>query len=182
MRDKSNERIIEEILYVTNSLGFGTVTVYDDLFAARRSKFLNLVDDMKKVGDILGNTKFLLPNALSVSVMTEDIIDAIEEMGVEYFRVAIESGSQYTQDNIILKRVNLQKCRKILKYMRKKKMPIESNFILGYPNETKELMKETIDFINSIDIDWVLIFSALPLPGTTLFQEFIDMGVIDEEK
>ena len=77
--------------------------------------------------------------------------------------------------------MNLKKARKLLKYMRTKDLPIEVNFVLGFPGETKDLMQETIDFIATIDVDWVLVFSALPLPGTELYQQFIDEGAIDQE-
>jgi len=179
IRHKSNDFILKELKYIKN-LGFETITIYDDLFAAKRTKFLELEKELQQFG-IVDNTKFLLPNALSVAVLTEEIIDAITRMNVEYFRVAIESGSQYTQRKIIKKNVNLKKCRRLLEYMRTKDLPIEVNFILGFPGETKELMQETIDFIHSIDVDWVLIFSALPLPGTEIYQQFIEEGAIEQE-
>jgi anaerobic magnesium-protoporphyrin IX monomethyl ester cyclase len=179
IRDKSNEFIVEELKHI-KSLGFKTITIYDDLFAAKPKKFLELEKELEQIG-IVGNTNFLIPNALNVMILNEDVIDAITRMNAEYFRVAIESGSQYTQNNIIKKHVNLKKARKLLKYMRTKDLPIEVNFVLGFPGETKDLMQETIDFIATIDVDWVLVFSALPLPGTELYQQFIDEGAIDQE-
>ena len=179
VRDKSNEFIVEELKHI-KSLGFKTITIYDDLFAAKPKKFLKLEKELEQVG-IVDNTKFLIPNALNVMVLNEEVIDAIARMNVEYFRVAIESGSQYTQNKIIKKHINLKKAQKLLKYMRTKDLPIEVNFIIGFPGETKDLMQETIDFIDTIDVDWVLIFSALPLPGTELYQQFIDEGVIDQK-
>ncbi len=180
VREKSNARILEELSEIQR-MGFGTVTIYDDLFAARRAKFLELVDGLGKAG-FLGKLRFRLPSSLSVSVLDEAVIDAIERMGIEYYRVAVESGSSYTQRHIIKKNVNLEKCRRVLRYMRTKSIPVEANFILGFPGETRELMQETIDFIESIDVDWILINCALPLPGTQMFYQYVDMGVIDEDK
>jgi radical SAM superfamily enzyme YgiQ (UPF0313 family) len=178
IRHKSNEFIHKELKSIKN-LGFETIAIYDDLFAAKRSKFLEFEKELQQT-DIVDNTKFLLPNALSVAVLTEELIDAIIRMNVEYFKISIESGSQYTQSKIIKKNVNLKKTRRLLEYMRTKELPIEVNFILGFPGETKELMQETLDFIDSIDVDWVSMFSALPLPGTEMYQQFIEEGVIDE--
>jgi len=180
VREKSNAFIVEELKHI-KSLGFETITIYDDLFAAKPKKFLELEKELQQIG-IVDNTKFLIPNALNVMVLNEEVIDAITRMNVEYLRVAIESGSQYTQNKIIKKNVNLKKAERLLKYMRRTTdLPIEVNFILGFPGETKELMQETIDFIAAIDVDWVLVFSALPLPGTEVYQQFIDEGVIDQE-
>jgi len=179
VREKSNEFIVEELKHI-KSLGFKTITIYDDLFAAKPKKFLELEKELEQIG-IVDNTKFLIPNALNVMVINEEVIDAITRMNVEYLRVAIESGSQYTQNNIIKKYVNLKKARRLLKYMRTTDLPIEVNFILGFPGETKDLMQETIDFIATIDVDWVLVFTALPLPGTEIYRQFIDDEVIDQE-
>jgi radical SAM superfamily enzyme YgiQ (UPF0313 family) len=50
---------------------------------------------------------------------------------------------------------------------------------LGFPGETRELMQETVDYIETIDIDWVHFFAALPLPGSELFYQYVELGVVD---
>ena len=40
-------------------------------------------------------------------------------------------------------------------------------------------MQETIDYIKTIDVDWIQVFAALPLPGTEMFDQFAEHGVID---
>ncbi|MBU0778070.1 MAG: radical SAM protein [Parcubacteria group bacterium] len=178
IRSKSNERILKDILYLKNKEGFKRIIIQDDLFAAKRQKFIEL-ESMISKNNLHKERLFSLPNGLSVAVMTEEIIDKIYSMGVDFFRVAIESGSTYTQQKIIKKNVDLEKARKIIKYMRTKDLPIETNFILGFPGETKELMQETINYIDTIDVDWVHIFAALPLPGSELFYQFAKIGAID---
>lgn len=178
IRNKSNDRIMKDILYLRNDEGFKRIIIQDDLFASKRQKFVELVALICENGLDQGHL-FSLPNGLSVAVLTEEIVDKICAIGVDFFRVAIESGSQYTQRNIINKNVNLDKARKIINYIRTKDLPVETNFILGFPGETKELMQETVEYIDTIDVDWVHLFAALPLPGTKLFYQFADLGVID---
>jgi radical SAM superfamily enzyme YgiQ (UPF0313 family) len=180
IRSKSNERILKDILYLRNEEGFGRIIIQDDLFAAKGRKFIEL-ESMISRANLNEERLFSLPNGLSVAVMTEEIVDKIYSMGVDFFRVAIESGSTYTQREIIKKNVDLEKARRIIDYMRTKGLPIETNFILGFPGETRELMQETIDYIDTIDVDWVHLFAALPLPGTEVFRQFAGMGVIDPE-
>ncbi len=176
VRHKSNDRIMIEIQHVYNELNFEKIIIYDDLFPADKKKFLDL---SKKIENFNHVIKFELPNALNVCMLDEEIIDAMASMRINLFRLAIESGSAYTQKYIINKNIPLDKAKRILKYMRQKELRIEANFILGFPGETRELMQETIDFIYSLDVDWVLIFAALPLPGTEMFQQFVKIGVID---
>ncbi len=178
IRSKSNERILEDILYLGKGEGFKRIIIQDDLFAANRQKFIEL-EAMISRNNLNKELSFSLPNGLSVAVMTEEIVDKIYSMGVDFFRVAIESGSKYIQQKVIKKNVDLEKARKIINYMRTKDLPIETNFILGFPGETRELMQETIDYIETIDVDWVHFFAALPLPGSELFYQYVEMGVVD---
>lgn len=180
IRSKSNKRIMEELRHVKDVLKFKRIILQDDLFAAKRKKFLELHKMILDEGICEGIT-FCLPNALCVAVMNEEVIDALITMNTEFIKFSIESGSPYTQKHIIHKNVPLDKARRLLEYLRKKDIPVEVNFILGFPNETRELMQETIDYIDSLDVDWVIVYTAVPLPGSKIFQEFADMGVISIE-
>jgi tetratricopeptide (TPR) repeat protein len=58
---------------------------------------------------------------------------------------------------------------------------VETNILFGFPGETKEYMQETIDYLETVDVDWVQTFTALPLPGTEMFRQFANRGVIDPD-
>jgi anaerobic magnesium-protoporphyrin IX monomethyl ester cyclase len=176
---KSNDRIIEELCYIIDDLGFRRIKIYDDLFTAKKKEFINLVSMILERGWGKGNVEFVLPNGLNVSLLNKEIVDALGELGITFFRLALESGSEYTQKHIIKKFVNLNKAAKILEYIRKKGYVIEVNIIFGFPGETLELMHETIEYLYSIDIDWANIFTAVPVPGTEMFDQFVEEGAID---
>ena len=52
-------------------------------------------------------------------------------------------------------------------------------FIIGFPGETRELIKESLDYAASLPIDWVNIAIAAPLIGTEMYDQLIDRGDID---
>tara|TARA_B100000315_G_scaffold245078_1_gene270546 strand:+ start:2645 stop:4276 length:1632 start_codon:yes stop_codon:yes gene_type:complete len=176
IRQKSKKRILYELNFLISNYGVEKVIIQDDLIAAKKGDFIELVKSLVKLP-----IKFSLPNGLSISVLSEELIDTLIELEIDYFLLSIESGSEYTLKYLLKKKVPLIKARRLIKYLREKNQTIYINFILGIPNETKELMKESIDFINTIDADWVYFFMALPLPGTEMFKQFISMGAIDEE-
>lgn len=178
MRFKSEERISKEFEYLIDEHKFKQVVIEDDLFAARKDKFLRIA---KKLAKSYASTKFLMPQGLSMAILDEEIIDAMINMGIDEAAIAIESGSEYVQKNIIKKNVSLSKTGEILKCLRGKKFLFYVNFILGFPGETRELMEETIDFMKTLDVDWVYIFHALPLPGSEIFEQFTSMGIIDPD-
>jgi radical SAM superfamily enzyme YgiQ (UPF0313 family) len=115
-------------------------------------------------------------------MMNEEMIDAMIAMGISEASIAIESGSAYTQKHIIKKHVNLDKAKKVLEIFRtKKKFLFTVNFILGFPGETKELMQESLNYMRSIDVDWVFVFHAIPLLGTEMYDQFVKMGALDPD-
>jgi len=177
LRFKSAERIMMEFSQLIMEK-FKTIIIEDDLFAVRKDIFLNIAD---KLSTQQNSIKFRLPQGLSVAVLDEEIIDAMVSMGIDEAAIAIESGSPYVQKHIIKKNVSLKKTRHILGYLREKDFLVYVNFILGFPGETKDLMHETIDFIKTIDVDWVYIFHALPLPGSEMCNQLVSKGIINLE-
>ena len=178
MRFKSNDKIIMELHHIIEDLNFRKVWIEDDLFAINKKKLLELVDRIMANG---WHGKIGIRNGLSVIVIDEEIIDAISEMGINQISLNIESGSLYTQKHIIRKNVPLDKAKRLIQYARKKDMKIDVPIILGFPGETLELMHESIKFAYSVDVDWVHFISASPLPGSEMFEQFVEMGVIDPE-
>lgn len=175
LRFKSEERIVAEFNQLINIYGFTKIVIEDDLFAAKKDRFLKVADRLSKM---CNSIKFFLPQGLSVSILDEEIINAMIKMGINEAAIAIESGSEYVQKNIIKKNVALSKTKHILEYLRGKDFLIYVNFILGFPGETRSLMQETIDFIDTLDTDWVFIFHALPLPGSEIYNKLTMQGII----
>jgi len=176
VRFKSNDRILKELVCLVEKYNFRYIIIEDDLFAARKEEFIDLANRIIALNIPL---KYRFPQGLSVAVLDEDIIDAMARIGIDEAQVAVESGSPFTQKYIIKKNVSLPKARRLLQYLRKKDFFVYTNFMFGFSGETRELMQETIDFINTLDVDWVFIFHALALPGSEMFKELVSMGTID---
>lgn len=169
MRYKSNEQCLAEIQHLIDRYGIKSIFIEDDLFAAKKREFLELAEQLAR---IRGDCKFELPQGISVAVMDEDRIDAMLTMGIGQAAVAVESGSPYVQKHIMKKNVNLRKARELLAYMRKVGFRAHVNFILGSPGETDEMRRESIEYMKTLDANWLYIFHALPLPGSEMFGMF----------
>ena len=51
----------------------------------------------------------------------------------------------------------------------------------GFPNETDEDLKQTLQFAKEIDADYYSLSILAPYYGTTLYNEFIKTNHIDKE-
>ncbi len=177
MRYRSTENVIKELEILEEKYGVDLITVEDDMFTIKKSRFIELCNAIyERFKDKL---EFQLPNGLSVATLDEDIIDALCKVGISVANVAIESGSKYTQKHIIKKGVNLERAKKVTKLFHDKGIITRTYFIIGFPGETRELIKESLDYAASLQIDWVNIALAAPLIGTEMYDQLIERGDID---
>ena len=54
--------------------------------------------------------------------------------------------------------------------MKKKGLFVAANFIIGFPTETWEEIRKTIDFAEEIDVDYAKLFIAIPLRNTEMYD------------
>ena len=181
VRYKSKQRFYDEINHLVNELKFKTIMIQDDMIGAHKDRFFDMIDVLAQFKN---QAKYLFPNGLAVTYTDEEMLDAYCEIGVERFLFSIESGTEYTMRHMVRKGkgVDLNKTKRLINYLRGKNKQVDANFILGFPGETVELMQKTIDYIHTLNLDWAFIFSALPLPGTRIFKDFCDQGIINKDK
>ena len=52
-------------------------------------------------------------------------------------------------------------------------------FIVGFPIETREDILATLRFSGELDLDWASHYIFKPFPGTELYQDCVDRGLIE---
>ena len=62
--------------------------------------------------------------------------------------------------------------------LKKKGLVVDSNFIFGFPTETREIMEESANYMRSVESDWFRIFTAIPFIGTSLHEQFLERGIL----
>jgi radical SAM superfamily enzyme YgiQ (UPF0313 family) len=176
-RFKSVDRVIEEIGVLVEKYGIKSIEFEDDNFLGNipRSKEL-----FKKM---IAKDWGLKWNAMNVSVflLNEEILDLMKASGCQYLSMAIESGSPRVLKEIIHKPVNLDHAKKIADYARSIGIDTTSLFVIGFPGETWEEIRQTIRFAEELDTDYVKINVATAFPGTKLHKLAVDMNALDEK-
>lgn len=54
---------------------------------------------------------------------------------------------------------------------------VTASFVLGLPGESEKTVQQTIDFIEKIDADQILINPLIPLPGSDIYENPKEYGV-----
>lgn len=175
LRQRSLGNVIEEVKALHERYGVNLFIIEDDLFLAPKSRGLELLKRFREL-EIPG-FELRLPSALSVKVLSEDLIDALIMTGTRVFNIAIESGSEKTQE-AIQKCVPLDKAKRLVKYIREQEIdgvPIVARcyFMLGFPGETREDMQETIRYAIDIRCDWARFACVTPLIGSEFYEQHL---------
>jgi anaerobic magnesium-protoporphyrin IX monomethyl ester cyclase len=116
-RFKSVDRMVDEVEYLIKKYHVNTINIIDDLFGAEKQYFYDFFRKINERG-----LKFMLaiPGGLSIRVFNEDMIDVLVENGLHAVYFPLESGSEYVQNNIIKKRVDLNKAVRLIHYSKQR--------------------------------------------------------------
>lgn len=180
IRFRSIENIMGEVKELHKKYGITRFVFNDDLIVAKEERFFKTISAFKGSG--IPGLEFQT-QGLHCRFTTKKMIDAISETSSTVL-FPVDSGSQYVQDHIMMKRVNLEYVKELVSYSHEKGLIVRCNFILGFPNETKEMMNESADYMRALNADWNVIFTAIPFVGTELHDQFVQKGILkkyDEE-
>ena len=100
--------------------------------------------------------------------MDEELIDKMKEAGYYSLSFAIESGVPWVLKSLMHKKVDLKKAKRLIDYGRSIGLKVKAFYILGFPGETIDTMKATVEMASKLAADWSLFFTASTLPGTEM--------------
>ena len=172
----SAENVLNEVdmLY---KLGIREIIFLDDHFLGNRKRAIEIMKGLiKRKYDMTWKCV-----NLTIFLLDKEILDLMKESGCYQMTLSIESGSQYILDKVIKKPVNLAKIPQILSVVRSVGFEIIANFVVGFPGETWEQIRETFRFAENLDVDLINFHIATPLPKTELMDICVRDGYLPED-
>ena len=139
--------------------------------------FVNTLCDRISASDLGGKIAFTA-NARADRVSPE-MLQKMKAAGCFMLAVGFESGNDETLQKIkkgITVGTNLRAARMI----KEAKIPLFGFFMIGFPWETVELIKETEILIHQIDPDFLELHIAMPYYGTELYVQCAQCGVLND--
>lgn len=165
-RPRSADNVLNEISILKNNYGVKSLIFDDDnlLFDKQRAKdiFKGMIDR--------GLVMPWLSIGLAVFKLDEELIGLMKESGCEYIAVAIESGTDRVLKEIIKKPLDFKYAKKMIAFARSKGIYVTANFIIGFPTETWDEIRQTVRFAEEINVDYLKLFTAVPLRNTRLWN------------
>lgn len=110
-----------------------------------------------------------------------ETLKIMKENGLRLLLVGYESGNQQILHNI-KKGMRVETAREFTKNCHKLGIKVHGTFIVGLPGETKETIRETIDFAKDINPHTLQVSLAAPYPGTFLHKQATENGWFNEDE
>ena len=144
----------------------------DDTFNIQKARTIELCAKLKPLGLTWSSTS---------RVTTDyDTLKAMREAGCRLLIVGYESGDPQILKNI-KKGATVERARDFTRDCHKLGLTVHGDFILGLPGETKESIRNTIEFAKGLDIETLQVSIAHAFPGTEFYDYAKKNGFITNE-
>jgi hopanoid biosynthesis associated radical SAM protein HpnJ len=139
----------------------------DDTFNIQKARTVELCSKLKPLN---------LTWSCTSRVTTDyETLKAMKDAGCRLLIVGYESGDQQILKNI-KKGATIERARQFTKDCHKLGLVVHGDFILGLPGETRETIRNTIDFAKELDVETIQVSVAHAYPGTELYDYAIKSG------
>lgn len=140
---------------------FRSIYFDDDTFNLGNKHTLEMCAVMREVG--LPWSAMCRADTIKTGVWRE-----MKESGCFGVKLGFESGVQAVVDNIVNKHLNLEQAAATVRHLKELGMTVHGTFTIGLPGETREQMKATIAFADSLPLDSRQISGTAEIEGTPL--------------
>jgi radical SAM superfamily enzyme YgiQ (UPF0313 family) len=174
-RARSPENVVEEFEYIQNELPeVKEVMIEDDTFPVSKERTIETCD-------LLIKKKIKLTWSCNARVNTDfETLQTMKKAGCRLLCVGFESPVQGILD-IVHKKTTAEIQLQFMEDCRKIKLLVNGCFILGMPGDTKETIRETIEFAKKLNPDTAQFYSAYAYPGTEMWKWAKENGCLTSE-
>ncbi len=169
-RMQSPEYVVEHIELLVKQYRVNFIHFEDDNLTLSPPRF-------EKVLDMLWEKQTLFewdtPNGVRADALPRRLLEKIKRSGVRELRIAIESADQSVLENVVRKRLDLDKVMESVKNCKELGIQLSAFYVVGMPGETKELIQKTMDFAYNLMKNYNVlphVNVAMPLVGTEMYD------------
>ena len=175
IRQRSVENVIEEVKFQIEHLGIQELQFTDDNLTLRREYIINLCNALLE-----NNIKidWSTPNGVRADKVDKEVLTLMKKSGCYLIDFGIESANNQILKNI-RKGETIEQIDMAINLAHEAGMITQGNFIFGLPGETKETIKETIDYAVNSKLDRAGFFALRLLPGSDLSKQMKEKYQLD---
>jgi len=164
-RKKSVAKILDEMQTLVSEHRAEFLYFNSDTFLIRSDEELSLL--LKSIRKSIG-----LPfwSQTRVETITEHRIKLLKDAGCARITIGLEHGNEEFRQKVVGKGFTNKQFIKAVETINKVGIPVSVNNIIGFPDETRELIFDTIALNRQVQSDSISVFMFYPFQGTALYD------------
>lgn len=173
IRTRSPENVYQEVKWIKENLPqLGDIIFDDDTFSANRRH-------ARQVAELIAPLKvsWVINARANCDFETLKIM---RDAGLHHVIVGYESGSDEILKNI-KKGVTRERAIQFTRDCKKLGITIHGAFIVGLPGETRQTIRDTIEYAKMLDLDSIQVSLPSPYPGTEFYRQCQENGWLASE-
>lgn len=171
-RERSAEHVLAEIDLLVKEYGVKELVFMDDIFNFRPARAKAIAQGIIDRGYDLALT---FPNGFRGDILDEELVLLLKKAGMYRCMVAVESAVPRMQ-KVMQKNLKIDKVKKIVDFIAEQGVMVHGAFMLGFPTETEEEMRATIEWAADSSFHTAAFFRVIPFKGTALFRQVEEAG------
>jgi hopanoid biosynthesis associated radical SAM protein HpnJ len=177
-RLRSTQDVVNECRFVLENFpGLKEIFFDDDTFNYRKQRTLELCAELKKL-----NFTWSCTSRVTTDYET---LKAMKDAGCRLLIVGYESGDPQILKNI-KKGATVEMAMRFTENCRKLGLTIHGDFIVGLPGETRQTLRNTIEYAKRLDVETIQVSIAHAYPGTEFYEyakqsALVNISMADEE-
>ncbi|MFH1593914.1 MAG: radical SAM protein [Candidatus Omnitrophota bacterium] len=116
-----------------------------------------------------------------IETITEKKIKMLEDMNCDRISIGIEQGNEKFRKDVLRKNFTNKQVIDAFTILETSRIPVTVNNIIGFPDETRDLVFDTINLNRQIKADSINAYFFVPYRGIPLRKYCIDKGYLDPE-
>ena len=166
--------VVAELEYLKRQYDFKSITFWDDTFTFN-TKWIEIFCDLYEQRKI--KASIAACSRADIICNNEAMVERLASIGLDWFVIGLESGSQRLLD-LIRKGTTVEQNIRAGEICRKYGIKIFGTFMFGLPTETPEDSKATARMINRIAPEFSSPFWYTPIKGTNLYDFCVESNLL----
>jgi anaerobic magnesium-protoporphyrin IX monomethyl ester cyclase len=178
-RGREPEHVVEEIRRLHDDYGVRVILFADEYPTPNQGRWEEILD---RIIALKREIYLLMETRATDIVRDREILPKYRKAGIVHIYVGLEATDQETLDRIG-KKSSVDEGRESLALIREHGMLSETSFVLGFPEETNDSVRSTLNLARTFDPDMAHFLAITPWPYSDLYNEVKDnIAITDYSK
>jgi anaerobic magnesium-protoporphyrin IX monomethyl ester cyclase len=171
VRYTSPDYILKLLNHLVFDHGMQEVHFFDDTFTLDKKRVLTICDGINN-SELAGKLSWTIRTR--VDTVNPQVLEALKKAGCYRVGYGVESGNPE-----ILKAmdrgISLKKAFEVISYTKKIGLETAANYMIGYPGESKQTYRNTLQFAKKLNTDFANFSVTVAKPDSLLYEDYLEI-------